>query len=149
MMNGSLVSDTSPSSTVTGVSLSAALSWARAAPGHANVHAASTRAAMARAATKPFARIRKRIAFLLQTSRLSDRIALCTLSHFRTETGFDPPFARACTHLRDWPHGGFQGRTASHSFSPRGRRWDEGAPAVRYGIIVPPSPHPLPFGARE
>src|ERR1700694_2420051 len=35
-----------------------------------------------------------------------------------------------------------QGRTAFHSFSPWGRRWDEGAPAVRYGIIVTPSPHP-------
>jgi hypothetical protein len=30
-----------------------------------------------------------------------------------------------------------------------GRRWDEGAPAVRYGNFVTPSPHPLPFGARE
>ena len=42
-----------------------------------------------------------------------------------------------------------QGRTAVHSFSPWGRRWDEGAPAVRYRNIVTPSPHPLPFGARE
>ncbi len=41
-----------------------------------------------------------------------------------------------------------QGRTASHSFSPWGRRWDEGAPAVRYGIIVTPSPHPLPMRNR-
>ena len=39
-----------------------------------------------------------------------------------------------------------QGRTAFHSFSPGGRRWDEGAAAVRYGISVTPSPHPLPCG---
>src|SRR6202035_2984445 len=36
-----------------------------------------------------------------------------------------------------------EGRTAFHSFSPWGRRWDEGAPALRSGIIVTPSPHPL------
>jgi hypothetical protein len=34
--------------------------------------------------------------------------------------------------------------------SPRwGEGRDEGSRAVRYGIIVTPSPHPLPFGARE
>jgi len=34
--------------------------------------------------------------------------------------------------------------------SPRGGEGrDEGAPAPRYGNIVTPSPHPLPFGARE
>jgi hypothetical protein len=45
MMNGSLVSDTSPSSTVTAASLSAACSWARAAGGQASAHAARRRAA--------------------------------------------------------------------------------------------------------
>src|SRR5258708_13044529 len=38
-----------------------------------------------------------------------------------------------------------QGRTAFHSFSPWGRRWDEGAPAVRYGIIVAPFTPPSPL----
>ena len=37
-----------------------------------------------------------------------------------------------------------QGRTATHSFSPAGRRWDEGAPAARYRThrnpLTPPPP---------
>jgi hypothetical protein len=41
-----------------------------------------------------------------------------------------------------------QGRRTFHSFSPAGRRWDEGVPAMRYGNIVAPSPHPLPLGER-
>src|ERR1700722_2208497 len=43
MMNGSLVSDTSPSSTVSGMSLSAAFSWALASPGQLDAQAASMR----------------------------------------------------------------------------------------------------------
>src|SRR5580693_922297 len=43
MMNGSLVSETSPSSTVTGMSVPAAFSRALAAPGQLNAQAASTR----------------------------------------------------------------------------------------------------------
>src|ERR1700682_3598753 len=39
-----------------------------------------------------------------------------------------------------------EGRTASHSFSPAGRRWDEGAPAVRYGTSSPPHPTLSPSG---
>jgi hypothetical protein len=52
---------------------------------------------------------------------------------------------RVVVRLKNHP----EGRTAFHSFSPWGRRWDEGAPALRSGIIVTPSPHPLPCGARE
>jgi hypothetical protein len=52
--------------------------------------------------------------------------------------------SQAIEHFESWSHGHFQGRRAFHSFSPLGRRWDEGAPAARFGIIVTPSPHPLP-----
>src|ERR1700694_4693232 len=53
-----------------------------------------------------------------------------------------------CAHLQESITLLLQGRTTFHSFSPGGRRWDEGAPAARYGIIVTPSPHPLPTRSR-
>ena len=52
---------------------------------------------------------------------------------------------RVQTSLRVGRKGRFQGRRAFHSFSPLGRRWDEGARAVRYGWIVTPSPQPSPL----
>jgi hypothetical protein len=61
-------------------------------------------------------------------------------AHFHARGHPAPRFrAKGCNTFKNR----LQGLRAFHCFSPWGRRWDEVAPAVRYGIIVTPSPRPL------
>src|SRR4029077_15560930 len=65
-----------------------------------------------------------------------------TLLHVREAPNFTP----SPIQNRIYPTLDMNGGEVGYIPLRSGSRWDEGARAVRYGIIVPPSPHPLPAG---